>query len=443
MRDCGYTSQLVRRAVACVVVVGVAGCAGGAAPGTPGSPATTGAQTEPGNRYCQVNLAANVDAYQARFTVPEMVNAWGIAIRPQGAGGHFWVGAGGHSYEFIGDVSVSADPKLRELFQDGLTDVTIPGADSDVTDASIGKTTGVIFNGSDINSGKFAVIDQPAQVGGSTVGLGGSARFIFVTDSGRIAAWGERGPDGTVVRVNGPAQEKFNGEPQGMQFFGVAIKQGSFDTLWAADFGAQPQIRQFDQNWQLVPTEGFVNPFATGADNQAAPGDPVPFNITTVGNRVFVTYAISQPSEEPGVAFNAGEEESLNREQEKAAADVPNKGKLAEFTSEGELVRVFEDQGRLNAPWAVAVAPADFGTLGGKVLVGNFGGAGRIAAFDDATGGFVDYLRDQAGAPAGIDGLWNMLLGNGESLGDANALYFAAGPAEEKDGLFGALRPTC
>ena len=78
--------------------------------------------------------------------------------------------------------------------------------------------------------------------------------------------------------------------------------------------------------------------------------------------------------------------------------------------------------------------------MGGKLLVGNFGGSGRIAAFDDSTGKFVDYLRDQDGAPVGIDGIWNILFGNGESLGDANALYFAAGPAEEKEALFGALR---
>ncbi|MGH3912530.1 MAG: TIGR03118 family protein [Pseudonocardiaceae bacterium] len=420
------------------------------APGPTTEPTAAPTQAVPENRYCQENLAANAEAYQARFTIPEMVNAWGIAIRPQGAGGHFWVAAGGRSYEFVGDVTASADPQLRELFQDPLTEVTIPGADADVTDAGIGKATGVVFNGADIASDKFVVTDQPAQADGRLVGLGGSARFIFATDSGRIAAWGERGPDGTIIRVNGPAQEKFNGEPQGMQFFGVAIKQGSFDTLWAADFGVQPQIRQFDQNWQLVPTRGFANPFATGAPadpgqgNLAAPGDPVPFNITTIGDRVFVAYAISQPAEEPGgPAFDAGEEESLNREQEKTAPNGPNKGKLAEFTNEGELVRVFEDQGKLNAPWGVTVAPANFGSLSGTVLVGNFGGAGRIAAFDDATGRFIDYLRDEAGAPVGIDGLWNILFGNGESLGDADALYFAAGPAEEKDGLFGALRPTC
>jgi uncharacterized protein (TIGR03118 family) len=280
----------------------------------------------------------------------------------------------------------------------------------------------------------------------------GSARFIFATDSGRIAAWGERGPDGKVIRVNGPSQEVFNGDAQGMKFFGLAVRQGSFDTLWAADFGAQPQIRQFDKNWKLVPTQGFANPFATGAPVDPAdpakgklanPGDPVPWNITTVGDRLFVSYVISKAPDQPqpgGPAFDAGEENSLNKEQEKATGGHPDKGKLAEFTNAGALVRVFGDDGRLNAPWGVAVAPASFGPMGGKVLVGNFGGAGRIAAFDDATGKFVDYLRDEQGAPIGIDGLWNILFGNGESLGDADTLYFAAGPADEKEALFGALR---
>jgi uncharacterized protein (TIGR03118 family) len=436
-------ARLVRRTVGCLIVVGVAACGAGTTAGSAPAPALSD------NRYRQVNLAANAEAYQARFTLPEMVNAWGIAIRPKGAGGHFWVTAGDASYEFVGDVSASGDPKLRELFQDPLKAVTIPGTDTKIDNTSVGKATGVVFNGADINSDKFIVTNQPTQVDGRTVALGGSARFIFVTDSGHIAAWGERGPDGKVVRVNGPSQEVFNGEPQGMQFFGVALKQGSFDTLWAADFGKQPQIRQFDKDWKLVPTQGFANPFATGdpADptkgKLAKPGDPVPFNITTVGDRVFVSYAISKAPDEPvagGPAFDAGEEDSLNKEQEKATGGRPDKGKLAEFTSTGELVRILEDDGRLNAPWGVTLAPASFGPLGGKILVSNFGGAGRIAAFDDTTGKFVDYMRDEQGAPVGIDGIWNILFGNGESLGDADTLYFAAGPADETEALFGALR---
>jgi uncharacterized protein (TIGR03118 family) len=436
----GRAASLICRTVACLAVVGVAACS---------SSPTSGPVASPDNHYRQTNLAANSDAYKARFTIPEMVNAWGVAIRPKGAGGHFWVAAGQASYEFVGDVADSNDQKMRELHQDPLKAVTIPGTDTQIDDTSIGKATGVVFNGADINSDKFVVTNQPAQVDDRTVMVGGSARFIFATDSGRIAAWGERGSDGNVVRMDGPSQEVFNGDPQGMKFFGLALKQGSFDTLWAADFGSDPQIRQFDKDWKLVPTQGFANPFATGdlADpakgKKVKPGDPVPFNITAVGDRVFVAYAISKAPDKPepgGSAFDAGEEDSLNKEQEKATEGHPNKGKLAEFTNTGALVRVFEDDGRLNAPWGVAVAPASFGPLGGKVLVGNFGGAGRIAAFDDATGKFVDYMRDEQGAPIGIDGIWNILFGNGESLGGADTLYFAAGPAEEKEALFGSLR---
>ncbi|MBA3369655.1 MAG: TIGR03118 family protein [Geodermatophilaceae bacterium] len=409
------------------------------------------AERTAGNSFDQVNLVASSESYQARFTVPEMVNAWGIAIRPRGAGGHFWITGGGSSHEFVGDVSSSPDPSLQRLFQDQLTTVTIPGTDASTEDSSIGKATGVVFNGADISSDAFRVSEQPVRVDGRDVALGGSARFIFATDSGRIAAWGEQAADGSVVRANGPAQEVFNGEAQGMQFFGLAIKQGSFDRLWAADFGTNPQIRQFDTAWRLMSTEGFANPFATGAPVDPAnpakgsrpqPGDPVPFNITTVGQHVFVAYALSQPAESlgpDGPVFDAGEEDSLDADEEQAVGNRPDKGKLAEFTSTGELVRVFDDQGRLNAPWGVAIAPEGFGALAGKVLVSNFGGAGRISVFDDTTGDYVDDLRDEAGKPVAIEGIWGILFGNGESLGDATALYFAAGPEEEVDGLFGAL----
>lgn len=236
-----------------------------------------------------------------------------------------------------------------------------------------------------------------------------------------------------------------------MAFFGIAIKPGAGDTLLAADFGEQPQIRQFDKNWRLQPTDGFVNPFATGELIDSAdpdkgkmlkPGDPGPFNITTLGDRVFVAYATTQVPDDNPAAFDAGEEDSLNVEIEKVVDDRPSRGKLAEFDATGNLVRTYADEGRLNAPWGTALAPDDFGALSGALLVGNFGGAGRILGFEPETGEFIDYLRDEDGEPVGIAGLWALLFGNGESLGDSNALYFTAGPAEETEGLFGALRPA-
>ncbi|MFF0815893.1 TIGR03118 family protein [Rhodococcus sp. NPDC003318] len=416
-----------------------------------GSSQTPDSRSPADNRYVSTTLVADNDTYDAPTVLPGMVNAWGVAIRPQGAGGHFWIGAGGTSFEFVGDVSASPDPALQTLHQDGLREVTVPGADADTTDAGVGKITGVAFNPAPLTSDSFVVTGQPVDTNGSRQMLSGSSRFVFATDSGRISGWTEQGADGAIVRHDGPAVQMFDGGPDGMSFFGLALAPGRDDTLWAADFGADPQIRQFDKMWRPVPTQGFANPFATGdpidpanpsLGKRARPGDAAPFNITTVGDRVFVTYAVTKAPEgstDP-TEFDAGEEDSLDAEQEAATGDRPDRGRVAEFDASGNLVRVLDDAGRLNAPWGVAVAPADFGAFSGSLLVGNFGGAGRIAAFDDATGAFIDYLHDESGVVLGVEGLWGLLFGNGESLGDSDSLYYTAGPADETDGVFGRLR---
>lgn len=411
------------------------------------------------NAYQQTNLAASKASYGALFTFDGMVDAWGIAIRPAGAGGHFWVTAGGTSYQFVGDVTSSPNPALRTLFQDGLAEVYLPGADSLTTADSIGKVTGTAFNGAPIDSNNFRVDRQTAQqtatANSVTVQFDGSARFVFVTDSGTISAWTDRAATGNTVRVNGPSQLVFNGADQGMSFFGVAMKTDTWDVMWTADFGTDPQIRQFDKNWQLVPTQGFVNPFATGelrdpanADggNKPRPGEPVPFNIHVLNGRVFVMYCLSQVlRNDEGFIVSAGqffasEEDSLNAAGEDKAGGFPNRGKLVEYNLQGELVRIYEDLGRLNAPWGVAIAPANFGLLSNMLLVGNFGGAGKVAAFNQTTGRFIDYMRDPSGSVIRLDGTWALMFGNGASLGDTNALYFAAGAEGEAAGLFGSLR---
>jgi uncharacterized protein (TIGR03118 family) len=407
------------------------------------------------NAYLQTNLAASKASYGAAFTFDDMVDAWGIAIRPAGAGGHFWVTAGGKSYQFVGDVTASSTPSLRTLFQDGLAEMGVPGADALTTADSLGKTTGTAFNGALINSNQFRVTQQTAVRAGAEVRFDGSARFAFVTDSGKISGWTDRAADGSTVRVNGPAQLVFDGAPQGMSFFGVAFKTDTWDTLWTADFGIDPQIRQFNQNWELVPTAGFANPFATGelrdaanpgAGNKAKPGEPVPFNIHVLNGRVFVMYCISQIlRNEAGFIADAGqffasEEDSLDPAGEEKAGGFPNRGKVVEYTMNGELVRVFDDLGRLNAPWGVAIAPANFGLHSNRLLVGNFGGAGKVAVFNQTTGRFIDFLRDGSGEVVALDGLWALMFGNGVSLGDTNALYFAAGTEGEAAGLFGSLR---
>ncbi|CAB5679382.1 Uncharacterised protein [Delftia tsuruhatensis] len=400
-----------------------------------------GGAAQASNRYHQTRLLASHARYGARFTEPDFVNGWGIAIRPAGAGGHFWVGGGGISWQYVGDVTRSPDPAMRQLHQDGLRKVTVPGADSLTSEDSAGKITGVVYNGAPLDASLFRVRGQPA---GARM-LDGSARFVFVTDSGSVSAWTEReAGTGAIVRVDGPAVEVFDGSGRGMAFFGAALHTGRWDRLWLADFGDQPQIRTLDAQWQLVPTLGFTNPFASGPAGAARPGDPVPFNIQVVNDgvrdRVFVLYAMSRPNPLDASAFHAGEEDAMAAEAEAASGNRPARGKLAEFDLDGRLVRIYADGGRLNAPWGVAIAPPDFGPLSGCLLIGNFGGAGRICAFDLASGRYVDDLRDPQDRPVAIAGLWALQFGNGVALGDSNALYFAAGPADESEGLFGALR---
>ena len=110
------------------------------------------------------------------------------------------------------------------------------------------------------------------------------------------------------------------------------------------------------------------------------------------------------------------------------------------FDLDGRLLRAFADGRRLNAPLGLAVAPAGFGPLSGALLVGNFGGHGRIAAFDIERGTFIGFLQSPDGKLLEIEGLWGLQFGNGASLGDRDALYFAAGPGDETKGLFGAMR---
>jgi uncharacterized protein (TIGR03118 family) len=379
----------------------------------------------------------------------EFINAWGIAIRPAGAGGHFWVTAGGWSFQFVGDVTGASDASLRTLFQDALTLVRLPGAgvpdsEPDVTntDHFVGFGTGVVFNGAPLDSELFRIRGQSVTVDGVEQALDGSARFIFATDSGVISGWTERNAtSGAVVRRNGAAVEVANGSSEGHAYFGLAIKPGTWDRLWVADFGAAPQIRAFDAQWQPVALgSAFANPF-TGTKPAAEPGDYVPFNIQVldVGGTAyaFVAYARSQPDPADATQFLAAEEDAI------AAADEgarPDRGRLAMFTLDGALVKTFADDGRLNAPWGLAVAPQDFGPLGGALLVGNFGGAGRIAAYDIERASFIGFLHDPDGRQIAIEGLWGLQFGNGASLGDADALYFAAGPSDETQGLFGALR---
>ncbi|MFS2140497.1 TIGR03118 family protein [Duganella sp. Dugasp56] len=83
----------------------------------------------------------------------------------------------------------------------------------------------------------------------------------------------------------------------------------------------------------------------------------------------------------------------------------PGSGVLDMFDTAGKLIKQLVVGGTLNAPWGIAMAPANFGTYSGKLLVGNFGD-GLVQAYDPNTGA-------SAGLPKKVDGSHRRTVGPG------------------------------
>jgi uncharacterized protein (TIGR03118 family) len=373
------------------------------------------------NLYKQTNLAASNESYNALFTYPDMIDAWGAAIRPAGAGGHFWVTASAKSYEFIGDVTV--DGVLEPLTVDpALGQVALPPLDGTNT----GAANGVVFNG----IGTGFRITQTLENGETFTA---PAKFVFVADNGVMSAWAQRSnPDGTLsypMYANTIVDEG----AQNTAFFGLAINTANTQ-LVACDFGNNPfpRLRVFNDSFVEEDLAGrFANPFL--ADQSVfKPGDYAPWaahthTINGVAS-LFVCYVnTSEDPDNPGQVLFATENTGRGT------------SRLVEFTEAGEFVAIWDDRGTLNGPWGVAVAPDNFGALSNQLIVSNFSD-GTLVAFDTTTKRATELVRDDQGNVAVIQGIWAILFGNGVKLGDSNALYFAAGPNDETEGLFGSLR---
>ena len=367
-----------------------------------------------GNSYRQTNLAATNASYAPLFVIPGMVDAWGVAIRPAGAGGHFWVTASEASYEFVGDVDgtpLTIDPALGQVSLP-------PSADNP------GAANGVVFNATGTG---FRITQTLANGDVFTA----PAKFIFVSDNGVISAWAQRSnADGTLSYPD-HANVILDQGAGNSAFFGLAISP-TFDKLYAADFGNNPNPRMRVFNDSFVEEDlgsRFANPFVTGA---FAPGDYAPWAVhtITIGTTasVFVMYVKTfDDPDDPGHVLLATENTGRGT------------SRLVEFTPDGTLVAVWDDRGTLNGPWGIAMAPAGFGAFSNHLIVANFTD-GTLVAFDQTTKAAVEFLRDETGAYRVIPGIWGILFGNGVKLGDTNALYFAAGPNDETEGLFGSLR---
>src|SRR5438128_5114882 len=255
------------------------------------------------------------------------------------------------------------------------------GAKVALTVSVPGAPTGVVFN----SSPSFVVASGTRS---------GPARFIFASEDGTISGWNPAvAATQAVVGVDNSAG--------GAVYKGLAIASTAAGVrLYATNFHAGT-VDVFDA--------GF-HPVSAGFTDAHLPPGYGPFGIQQLEGTIYVTYALQDADKHDDVA---GE----------------GHGFVNAFDTGGHLLRRVASRGRLDSPWGLALAPANFGDVSGDLLVGNFGD-GHINAFDLARRHGKTKPQGQLeaadGRPTVIDGLWPSAFGNGGS---------AAGPRTARSPL--------
>ena len=108
------------------------------------------------------------------------------------------------------------------------------------------------------------------------------------------------------------------------------------------------------------------------------------------------------------------------------------------YDTNGALIKQLIAGGALNAPWGLALSPADFGTFSNDLLVGN-SGDGKINAYDATAGTFMGTLSDSTNTALASAGLLGIAFGNDANNQPHNTLFFAAGTNAGADGTYGRI----
>ena len=331
--------------------------------------------------FTPINLVSDI-AGVARYTDPNLVNAWGIVFP---SSGNLWISANGTGVSTIYRPNGVASSLV----------VTIPPP-AGSPPGTVATPTGVALNGTT----EFVVSNNTAA----------AAKFIFATEDGTIAGWAPTvAPSNAVLAVDNSAG--------GAVYKSVALAAiGTTNYLYVANFNAGV-VEMYDAHFN------FVRSFT----DATVPAGYAPFGIGVIDGNLYVTFALQQPSKHDDQAG-------------------PGNGFVTVFKPDGTLVKHLIAHGKLNSPWGLAVAPKGFGRLGGALLVGNFGDGriNVYNRTTGAWLGQLSFPNGDPIVINGLWGLTfgtkltKPLHGEDRDLG--HVLFFTAGIADESHGLFGFIR---
>jgi uncharacterized protein (TIGR03118 family) len=261
----------------------------------------------------------------------------------------------------------------------------------------------------------------------TAAGKSGPSSFIFSGLGGQIAG-------SSMALGFTPAVSAYTATDKAC-YRGLAIaNNGTANFLYANDF-VGGKVDVFDAKFVKQSPAAF--PFT----DPNLPKGYAPFGIQAIANgpngttQIYVSYAMS------GTGAGLGTCEDTRGAGFGMIDVFDANGKLVT----GELVAV---GGLLNAPWGMALAPKDFGTLSNALLVSNHAD-GTVNAYDPVKGTFIGTLQTATG-PFAQDGLWGIAFGNDGTLTlpnqppmplsqPHNTLFFTAGPNKGLNGLYGRI----
>lgn len=334
------------------------------------------------NSYTVANLAADT-AGVASFIDPYLINPFGL-VAPASktiAEGEWWAANNGSGTSTLYYADGSVTP---------LT-VTVPAADG----VSMGSPTGLV----DIsNNFAFVTLDGTISLWDKSIKPTGAAPQAMTAEMHRNSSQPCTNCHVTTaqIKVSNPFAS----------YSGVTLANYKFvKTLFVADSNS-PSIAAFNAS-----TYAPVTLPSTAFKDSTIPAGFTPNNIQYAGGKIWVAYANG----------------------------TPTGGYVDGYSTAGKLMVRLQQNGQLNDPWGVAVAPTGFGAFSGDVLVGNTE-AGTISAFDPKTGNWLGNLKDASGKDLVLPGLWALTFGTGNpDAGPTNVLYFTTGEADFMHGLFGSV----